>query len=334
MNVFTQEEFDTLINWVAFGDVSPYDTSARQRFELPQLFTFPNEVINWVASVTVDRNILGLQLHRGNTMELGVNLGVSPYRLVFFYDHIGMIRKSRAYCKSYWFQLDFEGRKWRRKKRRKIIYFTGMCMDKPEFKKGFLSRTIHIKNILIRDTGKTVKTFSGGYDHGEISAIKWIDPATGKKVGRSADRVYEKIMEAYENQVPVKATELVFLFEGPEYLEQYLSLTDEPEDIEGRILKAPQPEGAAEPIETTEQTSSVAEKPKPAGTADRVSPALEEVQPPEADALACNSCGQLVQPAWKICPTCGEPLPLACSTCGQALEPNWKLCPRCGNKPV
>lgn len=315
MDVFTQEEFDTLINKAAFGDISPYDTSARQGFELPQLFTFPDEVISWVASVTVDRDILGLPIQRGNTMELGVNLGVSPYRLVFFYDHIGMIRKSRAYCTSYWFQLDFEGRKWKYKKRRKIIYFTGVRMDKPDFKKGFLSRTIHIKNILTQDTGKT---FGGGYI-GEISSIKWIDPATGKKVGRSADRVYEKIMEAYNNQIAVKATELVMLYEGPEILDEYLDATKktkDPEVIKGLVLKAPQPDAAAEAAET----------------ARRVSPALEEAQPPEADALACSSCGQVVQPGWKICPACGERLPFLCKECGHELEPAWKLCPQCGTK--
>jgi RNA polymerase subunit RPABC4/transcription elongation factor Spt4 len=312
MEIFDQEKFNMLMERAAFGGVSPYDTSARQGFELPQLFTFPNEVIHWVASVTVDRIILGLQHQRGNTMALNVNMGVSPYRLVFFYDHIGMIRKSRAYCTSYWFQLDFEGRKWQRKKRRKIIYFTGVRMDKPEFKKGFLSRTIHIHKILTRDTGKTVKTFCG-----EISSIRWIDPATGKKVGRKAELVYNAIIDAFDNQVPVTATELVFLFEGPEYLEQYLSLTDEPEETEGRILKASRPEEKVEAAETTE----------------RVSPALEEAQPKEAGALACGSCGQVVQPGWKICPACGEPLSLICATCGQALERDWKLCPQCGAKP-
>ena len=313
MDVFTQEEFDTLINRIACGGVSPYDKSARQGFELPQLFTFPDEVISWVASVTVDRDILGLPIQRGNTMELGVNLGVSTYRLVFFYDHIGMIRKSRAHCTSYWFQLDFEGRKWQYKKRRKIIYFTGVRMDKPEFKKSFLSRSIYIKNNLTQDTGKI---FDGGRI-GEISAIKWIDPATGKKVGRKAELVYNAIINAFDNQIPVTVTELLMLYKGPEILEDYLAASEEPEMIEGRILKAPRPEEKFEAAETTE----------------RVSPALDEAQPTEASALACSSCGQVVQPDWKICPACGEPLPLSCIECGRELKPAWKLCPQCGAKP-
>jgi hypothetical protein len=51
--------------------------------------------------------------------------------------------------------------------------------------------------------------------------------------------------------------------------------------------------------------------------------------------LKCQKCNYSLQPGWKICPFCGEPvvsMPLKCS-CGASLEAGWKICPFCG-KPI
>jgi len=44
----------------------------------------------------------------------------------------------------------------------------------------------------------------------------------------------------------------------------------------------------------------------------------------------CPSCGENVQPGWKICPLCETRLQaLVCPQCGLPVQPNWKRCPQC-----
>ncbi len=49
---------------------------------------------------------------------------------------------------------------------------------------------------------------------------------------------------------------------------------------------------------------------------------------------SCPQCSAEVQPGWKACPMCGEPLPEmpSCHSCGAELQQGWKACPTCGNK--
>jgi RNA polymerase subunit RPABC4/transcription elongation factor Spt4 len=63
-------------------------------------------------------------------------------------------------------------------------------------------------------------------------------------------------------------------------------------------------------------------------------PGDQTVQP-GASITRCRKCNQPVQPGWKICPACGEPLSKVetkCS-CGALIEKDWKFCPVCG-KPA
>lgn len=48
------------------------------------------------------------------------------------------------------------------------------------------------------------------------------------------------------------------------------------------------------------------------------------------EVLLC-ACGEILQPHWKLCPSCGKPVELACP-CGEPLKAGWKLCPACGKK--
>ena len=46
--------------------------------------------------------------------------------------------------------------------------------------------------------------------------------------------------------------------------------------------------------------------------------------------MACSSCGEPVEPGWKICPACEFPLSGAvCPGCGRPVRENWKRCPEC-----
>jgi formylglycine-generating enzyme required for sulfatase activity len=47
-------------------------------------------------------------------------------------------------------------------------------------------------------------------------------------------------------------------------------------------------------------------------------------------ALTCPSCGEPIQPHWKICPACETRLiSPTCPRCGQPVKENWKRCPEC-----
>ena len=44
----------------------------------------------------------------------------------------------------------------------------------------------------------------------------------------------------------------------------------------------------------------------------------------------CPTCGEPVQPDWRICPVCETRLKaLTCPACGLAVKENWKRCPQC-----
>lgn len=46
----------------------------------------------------------------------------------------------------------------------------------------------------------------------------------------------------------------------------------------------------------------------------------------------CAKCGKEVDPAWALCPFCGESLKKSCPKCGKEVDPAWALCPFCGEK--
>lgn len=56
-------------------------------------------------------------------------------------------------------------------------------------------------------------------------------------------------------------------------------------------------------------------------------------QPPPsatAGAVNCASCQGALQPGFKICPYCGEPVERKCPSCDQPIRAGWKHCPECG----
>jgi hypothetical protein len=43
----------------------------------------------------------------------------------------------------------------------------------------------------------------------------------------------------------------------------------------------------------------------------------------------CAVCGQVVDPGWEICPSCGNVLYLGMCVCGSKIKPEWDKCPDC-----
>ena len=305
VDVLNQENFDFVLDRAAFGNLSPYVKS--QHGGLPHMFAYPDETIHWVANVTVDSAMWGIA-GTSTSFSLDVFVGVSQYRLVFYREHERIVKENKQYCKSYWFDIDFEGRKWTRYKRKKPIYFTDVRMAEPKFSTGLMAQGITIKNLLSQDNGK-VHDFFNSSKRCEITRIKWLEPGSGKKIGRKADAVYQSIMEAYQNQVPVKPMELVLLYEDPDLLAKHLSDRTRVTEIEGQIIHQPSSDGGVK-----EKSTSGASKPQ------------------GKKQIVHHHCGQQIQPGWKICPACGEALAPLCESCGQELDDEWKVCPQCGTK--
>lgn len=44
---------------------------------------------------------------------------------------------------------------------------------------------------------------------------------------------------------------------------------------------------------------------------------------------ACRSCGARVQPDFRVCPFCGQPLGNRCANCNRPVATDWKTCPHC-----
>lgn len=62
-----------------------------------------------------------------------------------------------------------------------------------------------------------------------------------------------------------------------------------------------------------------------------VSEDIESSSEPKEDKTYRCSCGEALQPHWKVCPTCGKKLDMVCS-CGELLRKGWQICPNCEKK--
>jgi RNA polymerase subunit RPABC4/transcription elongation factor Spt4 len=301
--------FNTLMESVFHGMVSPYDVDGDET--LPDMWTFPDETIRWVGNVSSDRALYGLD-SGGKGGSVDVYVGVSPYRIVFSRDTVGLVLAKRHFVKSYWFNVDFEGFKWERFRRNKPFYITSFRMKTPDYKKSIGSKTIRIMYSATQEAGKTLE-FLGNWNYLEIMSLKWIDPATGQKERGKADLLYADLMEAFNNQCPVTISELGYLSQGVGQLEAHLSEGQAAHKPAGKVVRAAPKKAAAAPV--------VVKKPE-AKTPSAAS----------AAALTCPKCSEQVQAGWKVCPYCGDALPMLCANCGQVQEQDWKLCPFCGNQ--
>jgi RNA polymerase subunit RPABC4/transcription elongation factor Spt4 len=54
-----------------------------------------------------------------------------------------------------------------------------------------------------------------------------------------------------------------------------------------------------------------------------------EPQEGAASAGCCSRCRAALQPGFKVCPYCGEPLERKCPSCQRPVHGGWKVCPYC-----
>lgn len=55
-------------------------------------------------------------------------------------------------------------------------------------------------------------------------------------------------------------------------------------------------------------------------------------QTPPSSKSACRACGEVLDPAWIVCPSCGTNQDRRCPECGGMLEQGFIVCPNCGRR--
>jgi len=173
-----------------------------RRSFFPEIIKFRNEKVNWIAEVHTYR----VFDYRGGSSSAtaGVEMGISPYRLIFVERGIIKFR-----CRSFWFKLNLKGEVYPWKKLFKTIKYKDVYTSL-EYKKR-KKIDIAIKGVTA-DKGK-IKNI---VDMMDVSWIKGFDPSTGKYKRKYRDNVFEILDKMYKNSIPVPLDALRILrYETP-----------------------------------------------------------------------------------------------------------------------
>lgn len=319
----SQRDFERLMeNW-SNGSPSPF-YKRKDRLgsgEPTAVATFAGERVLWIGKV--DTEMFSTRQHT----DFGVYVAVSPYRVIFY----RAATVASDLCRSYWFEVDTEGRTWQRGKVRKREC-VGIGLARPRFKKGLVGRQIVLAGRLIRTGGKEGTIF----EH-ELAGLEWLNPATGKFEGRRGEKLYDQLMEAYENRIPISVDHL-WLMEN---------------DTRRAIVTAPG--GGAMAPDEAEEAPQI-ETPAGVAPASAAEAQLQEallvtsVAADEQEAVLCPTCGNLLRAGIQFCGKCGHGLDSGegetsqaedagkegpvdeCPECGHSLKPGTLFCGRCGHR--
>ena len=317
----SQSEFERLMEDWSNGAPSPfYKRERRLRDAEPAMVaTFAGEQVRWIGTVDTD-----MFSDRGNK-DFGVLIGVSRYRVVFY-------RAATVFsdlCRSYWFEVDVGGRTWQEGRVRKKEYMA-VSVAHPTFKKGMTSQKVVIAGRKTRTNGKEETAFKH-----ELSDLKWLNPQTREFEGRKGRNLYDRLMEAYDNRIPISVSDL-WLMEN---------------DTRRAILTTPGqaaqgPAVSAEPVRGAPAVAPAPAKAPPLPVDIEVK-ALVELEP-EPAGEACPQCGSPLKPGTLFCGRCGHRLETenveeealkteeksgdACPSCGNPLRPGITFCGKCGHR--
>lgn len=266
--------------------------------------TFAGEEGRWIGRVDTE-----MFSSRGSN-SFGVYIGVSPYRMIFY-------RASSVFsdlCRSYWFEVDMGGRTWQKGTIRKREY-NGIGVARPRFKKGMLSQKIIMALRSTRTDGKEETIF----EH-ELSGLEWYNPATEKYEGGKGQSLYDQLMEACDNRIPISVSDLWLMDSDPH-----------------RAM-------VTAPSQVAEAGAVRAEVPVPVKVA--AAPATEE------KTEVCPQCGDRLKAGIQFCGKCGHGLAgetmeaetpqveavaqettvEKCPRCGQPFKPGIQFCGKCGHR--
>jgi predicted amidophosphoribosyltransferase len=278
--------------------------------------TFADERVQWIGKVDTE------MFSTRNRSDFGVYMGVSRYRVVFY-------RAATVFsdlCRSYWFEVDTGGRSWQKGRVRKKEY-QAAGLARPRFKKGLVGRQIVIAGNLTRARGKVDTVFEY-----ELSGLEWLNPQSGKFEGRKAQDLYDQLIEAYDNRVPISAGHL-WLMEN---------------DTRRAIVTIASGEAAGGEQQAEAPTALLA---APADTSEVEEGPIEvtTVETEEAEEGVCPQCGNQLRPGIGFCGKCGYrlggeetaaevevaeegPAEGACPECGHPLKPGIRFCGKCGHQ--
>jgi DNA-directed RNA polymerase subunit RPC12/RpoP len=308
----SQADLEKLMeNW-SNGTPSPfYKRKDRLRGGEPiAVATFADERVQWIGKVDTE-----MFSTRGNN-DFGVYMGVSPYRVLFY-------RAASVFsdlCRSYWFEIDTGGRTWERGRVRKKEY-QAAGLARPKFKKGLVGRQIVISGSLTRVGGKVDTAFKY-----ELSGLEWLNPQSGKFEGRKGQDLYDQLIEAYDDRLPISAGALWLM-----------------ENDTRRALVIPG-SGDAAGREQPESQVPAAESEVEEGPIEVAAVAAEEEEG------VCPQCGNQFRPGIAFCGKCGyglkteeaggtetgaedeEAAGVPCPACGHLLRPGIQFCGKCGHR--
>ncbi len=57
---------------------------------------------------------------------------------------------------------------------------------------------------------------------------------------------------------------------------------------------------------------------------------FQDEKTPQEKNQSCKKCSFDIQPEYKFCPNCSNPLKKDCAWCGKEIKPDWHVCPYCG----
>jgi DNA-directed RNA polymerase subunit RPC12/RpoP len=308
----SQADLEKLVeNW-SNGTPSPfYKRKDRLRGGEPiAVATFADERVQWIGKVDTE------MFSTRNRSDFGVYMGVSLYRVVFY-------RAAAVFsdlCRSYWFEIDTGGRTWERGRVRKKEY-QAAGLSRPRFKKGLVGRQIVIAGNLTRVGGKVDTAFKY-----ELSGLEWLNPQSGKFEGRKGQDLYDQLIEAYDNRLPVSASALWLM-----------------ENDTRRALAIPGSGDAG----GREQLES--EAPLAGGEVEEGAIEVSAVAAEEEEGV-CPQCGNQLRPGIVFCGKCGyglkaeeaegseveaedaEAAGVPCPACGHPVRPGIEFCGRCGQR--
>ena len=307
------DEFAGLMDGWCMGSPSPfYKRKDRLRSGEPiAVATFVGERVHWIGRVDTD-----MFSTRGKT-DFGVYMGITPYRVIFY-------RAASVFsdlCRSYWFEVDVAGRTWQRGRVRKKEY-SAVGLARPKFKKGLIGRQIVVAGRWTHPTGKEEMVF----EH-ELSGLEWMNPATGKFEGGKGQALYEQLMEAYENRIPISVGDLWLMDK-----DTHTAIVT----TAGAAAEAQDRAAAPVTAESVEEETLVHME---------VAAVVEE-----EEGADCPQCGHRLRPGVAFCGKCGhrlEEVPLEdeavkmeevmretgaelCPECGQQVRPGVQFCGKCG----
>jgi predicted amidophosphoribosyltransferase len=319
----SQVDLEKLMEGWSNGSPSPfYRRKDRLRGGEPiAVATFADERVRWIGKVDTE------MFSTRNRSDFGVYMGISRYRVVFY--RVATVFSDL--CRSYWFEVDTDGRTWQKGKVRKKEY-QAAGLARPRFKKGLVGRQILIAGNLTRAGGKVDTVFQY-----ELSGLEWLNPRNGKFEGRKGLELYGQLIEAYDNRVPVSAAHL-WLMEN-DTRRAIVSVAGG--DAAGGERRAE--------ARATEAPPAVSAAPADASEVEEGAIEVATVGAGEAGAGVCPQCGNQLRPGISFCGRCGhrlggeeaaagvevaaaESAQGACPECGHPLKPGIRFCGKCGHQ--